>query len=88
MTKQLPHIELYQSPKFGQNEDLSPKEGDDDRCVCCNKPLNKEGKYFVHMSTDWKVVPFGEELSPQEDQGCFPVGNACAKKIPAPYKQK
>lgn len=97
MSKEITLIELYQSPKYEKNADLDPKEAEDDRCVCCNKPLNTKDKYWVHMETGWKIVPNGAEIeidySHEEEgkiysQGMFPVGNACAKKIPKEYKIK
>ena len=81
-------IELPISPKFEDNENLPMKKSDNDRCVCCNKPLNNEGKFHVHMSTDWKMIPNGVEVEEKEDQGCFPLGNACAKKVSKDYKFK
>jgi len=82
------HLELPISPNFEKNENLSPKEGETDVCVSCNKPLNPEGKFWVHMSTSWKMIPNGEEVEEIKDQGLFPLGNACAKKISKDYKEK
>ena len=49
-------MELYQSPNFDKNEELS-KPGHTERCVCCNKPMKPEQvKYMVHMTTDWLMT--------------------------------
>ncbi len=87
--KTLPAIDLYQSPHFDRNEDIPMKDTDQDRCICCNKPLNREGKFWLHMNTSWMVLPAkAEPISEDEDQGAFAIGNACAKRIPKDYKFK
>jgi len=81
--------ELYTSPQREKNED---KYGDlDNQCICCMKPI-KEGSYkMVHMNTSWKAVKNSvdenncKELTGAESQGCFNIGNSCAKKMPKDF---
>jgi hypothetical protein len=79
--------ELYVSPLREQNEEkyghlASPQ------CICCMKPIKTESPKRVHMNTAWKAVSNEvsedniKELTGAESQGCFEIGNDCAKKMP------
>lgn len=77
--------ELYESPMKERNEE---KYGLlTDQCICCGKPMKSGEKLFVHMNTDWMAVnptideKDCEKLTGAESQGCFPIGNDCAKKM-------
>lgn len=65
-----------------------------DECHVCGRPLNPERiSFLVHMSTGNTLYPKSitdaeAEAYPEGDQGWFPVGPECAKKIPAAYKAK
>jgi len=77
--------ELYESPRFEQNEELY-KPGHTERCVCCNKPMKSEQvKYMVHMTTDWVAVDTEDEHVVKENgyesQGFFPIGSECKNKM-------
>ena len=60
--------------------------GDVERCICCGRKVGENPKY-VHMNTCGKVLAlwideeFCAELTGWDSQGCFPIGNECAKKI-------
>ena len=78
-------IKLYESPKKEANLD---KYGElIDQCICCGKPMKSGEKLYVHMNTDWLAVnpTITEEtcleLTGADSQGCFPIGNDCAKKM-------
>ena len=77
--------ELYESPMKERNEE---KYGLlTEQCICCGKPMKKGEKLYVHMNTDWQAVnptiseTDCKELTGAESQGCFPIGNDCAKKM-------
>lgn len=76
--------ELYISPMRERNE---MKYGDGG-CICCLKPITDEDSYYVHVNIDMEAVnpeivteENCEELTGSESQGCFPIGNDCAKKM-------
>ena len=78
-------MELYQSPNFDKNEDLS-KPGHTERCVCCNKPMKPDQvKYMVHMTTDWLMIDTDDETLIDNSQGLFPVGSECKKQLPKEF---
>ncbi len=77
--------QLYESPKKEQNIE---KYGEiESQCICCGKPMKDGQKLYVHMNTDWLAVAPNItvenclELTGAESQGCFPIGNDCAKKM-------
>ena len=82
--------ELYNSPQRDNNEE---KYGilSDNQCICCMKPMKEGESRVVHMNTDWVVVHKSvteeecKELTGAESQGCFPIGNSCAKKMPKDF---
>ena len=77
---------LYQSSKKEQNEE---KFGHlSDQCICCGKPMKEGDKLYVHLNTigeavnpDYVNETNCKELTGAESQGCFPIGNECAKKM-------
>ena len=77
--------DLYESPMKERNEDKYGYGG----CICCCKPINNQDDcYYVHMNTNWVAVSPSIvteenclELTGAESQGCFPIGNECAKKM-------
>jgi len=72
----------------------SSKSHDWNECICCGRALNPSAKLFwVHWSFSGNLYPvnISDEVAyahPEGDQGWFPVGADCAKKIPAEYKSK
>lgn len=78
---------LYESPKKEQNEEkygITPGN----QCICCMKPMKDGETKVVHMNEDWLAVSNEvteencKELTGANSQGCFPIGNDCAKKMP------
>lgn len=85
-------VELYESEQKEANE---AKYGlTSNQCICCGKPMNKNEKFFVHMSTDWMamhktiVTEVDAEIEGLKSQGYYPIGNSCAKKMPSAYIHK
>jgi hypothetical protein len=86
--------ELYESPMKERNED---KYGymQENQCICCFKPMKKGEILWVHMNTNWKAVDNTkvteencERLTKADSQGCFPIGNSCAAKMPKRFTFK
>jgi hypothetical protein len=77
--------ELYESPK--KDENLEKYGHLINQCICCGKPMKDGEKLFVHMNEDWFAVHPGittedcEKYTGAKSQGCFPIGNSCAKKM-------
>jgi hypothetical protein len=52
------------------------------------KPMKEGETKMVHMNTDWKAVHNSvdendyKEKTGADSQGCFNIGNSCAKKMP------
>lgn len=56
-----------------------------DECEHCGRKVGKN-PLFVHIETSGNIVPNGineEDLErvDKQSQGCFPIGNGCAKKL-------
>lgn len=48
------------------------------RCTICARKLG-ENPFYFEVNTSWQViVPGSDEIN---SQGCFPLGNECAKKF-------
>jgi len=77
--------ELYESPMKERNEEKYGLLVE--QCICCGKPMKEGPKLYVHMNTGWEAVHPSvsekecEALTGYESQGCFPIGNDCAKKM-------
>jgi hypothetical protein len=81
--------ELYVSPMKDRNEEKHGLHGN--QCICCGQLMRDDEKLYVHMGTDWLAYNvFEEEIidnipyikgTKQITQGCFPIGNTCAKKM-------
>lgn len=64
-----------------------------DSCKLCEKGLSdkaSENAWHVHMTVDQTLVPvaWGDDLDGRVDQGWFPVGSECAKRIPLTHRKK
>lgn len=60
-------------------------------CFLCERGLTESGEaraWWIHMATDATLVPLDAELPEAEDQGWFPVGPECAKKVPMTHRSK
>lgn len=54
---------------------------DQDRCLFCNKPMDVTNETIhVHLTTDGNITSLDDSQC-ENSQGCFPIGNECAKKI-------
>tara|TARA_R110002096_G_scaffold40682_6_gene110326 strand:- start:440 stop:724 length:285 start_codon:yes stop_codon:yes gene_type:complete len=90
-TKELPVVSEEIQERM---QNLDWKDNDNDECICCKRPLNTKNKFVVHMATTWEMIHNDDprlndqEWINQNSQGCFPVGNTCAKKIGKNYKHK
>jgi hypothetical protein len=49
-------------------------------CYVCGRKLGKNPLHF-EVNTSWELLPVGNQHP--DSQGCFPVGNECAKKFEA-----
>ena len=57
------------------------------RCHFCDKAIRDAGAaVYVRMTTAGELVTEDEPLEAGEDQGCFPVGPECARKVPPSYR--
>jgi len=50
----------------------------EDRCTVCARKLGANPFYF-EVNTSWEIIVPGSDAA--NSQGCFPVGNECAKKF-------
>lgn len=79
------YVEAYESPMLERNIDKYGHDG----CYCCGKPMKNEDLH-IHLSTSGYFVAndtpedFNDEVV-GESQGCFPIGKACAKKLPSNF---
>lgn len=78
---------LYESPQKERNEE---KYGTlaENQCICCMKPMALGETKMVHMNNAWLAVSNDVteencfELTGAKSQGCYNIGNSCAKKMP------
>lgn len=88
-----PTMEIYESKQKERNLE---KYGHGHGCICCGKPMTDYGtdyektyieQYHIHMNIGGDAVhptisdEDCEKLTGYESQGCFPIGNDCAKKM-------
>lgn len=60
-------------------------------CRLCGCQLTKkayENAWFVHMTVNLDLVQKDAEVPEADDQGWFPIGAGCAKKIPIQFRKK
>lgn len=76
---------IYESPNRESNFE---KYGHlSEQCICCGKPMKEGEKLYIHMNVLGLAVnpSISEndfvELTGATSQGCFPIGNDCAKKM-------
>lgn len=63
--------------------DAEQRAQGDHPCVLCGKATT--GERLVHLATTGHLVPVAETLDEREDQGWFPVGPECARKLTAAH---
>lgn len=75
----------------------NPREADPDKhhsepCLLCGSPLTvaaAENGAWVNLAITGRLVPVGYAFpAPSDDQGWFPIGADCARRVPAAFKQK
>lgn len=61
-----------------------------DECFVCGRGLTEKGldrASWIEHTTSGYLVPVADP-SPEDSQGCFPVGSECAKSVPAEFRLK
>ena len=60
-------------------------------CHICHKTMTDKAAqtgWWVHMTVHLQLAPVDAEVADDLSQGWFPIGNACAKKIPLQYRKQ
>ncbi|HRH54573.1 MAG TPA: hypothetical protein PLN38_14695 [Chitinophagales bacterium] len=75
-------VDIFSSPQRMKDSWEGTQENE---CEYCGKPCGKNPLH-VHIMTTGIVVPNDiteEDIAQigQQSQGCFPIGNGCAKKL-------
>jgi len=64
-------------------------EGSPDKCFLCGRTLLRKTGIAsildIHLSTGGGLIPVDQADGSDDDQGWFPIGTECAKKLPAAY---
>ena len=65
---------------LGDVAPLNTKASNSDEALCfaCGRKLGKNAFHF-EVSTDWTLID--PNKANEDSQGCFPVGQECAKKF-------
>jgi hypothetical protein len=66
--------------------DLLARPGEEEGdypCFACGR--STQGDRYVHLANDGFLVPVWTKLLPARDQGWFPIGAGCARKVPAAF---
>jgi len=73
---------LFEIPASDVRDDKDDLENGKNPCFCCGKEIKeKNGKpSFVHLLTNGNLVSTDQEFD--NDQGFFPIGNECKKRLP------
>jgi bacterioferritin-associated ferredoxin len=89
MILEIKSMELYVSPMKQRNINKFGQVGN--QCECCGKLMKDSDYLTVHMGVDWMAYNVGTTTvvdgvefitgTDVESQGCFPIGNDCAKKM-------
>ena len=69
-------LEDYRSPKYEE------RGIGDDPCLLCGKRVFVEKSKYVHLLCDGRLVDSKDDFESSNDQGFFPVGPECSKKLP------
>jgi hypothetical protein len=56
-------------------------------CLLCGKATNGR-RWWVHLHTSGSLIPADADVDPASDQGWFPVGTECARKVPRAYRSE
>lgn len=66
-----------------------PREGANDSgdgCVICGRAVDVKRAAYVHLLTTGELASKDEPVADDEDQGFFPIGPECAKRLPAAFR--
>ena len=71
-------VDIWSNPKRPDSTQI-------DECEHCGKKVGKNPLH-VHIATSGIIMPNGiteEDIAKvgEQSQGCFPIGNGCAKKL-------
>lgn len=76
---------------MARNEAKFFNSNHEDVCFCCGRGLTAKAirnGWMIRLVTDGTLATENEVLDQREDQGYFPVGSECAKRVPAAYRIK
>ena len=88
-----PRMALPRSPRWNDNRRLKAQPNADGECLFCGRPVDESKATWVHL-TDGKLacraegVEVTDEMMIRGDQGFWPVGPECAKKVSAAFRFK
>jgi hypothetical protein len=58
-------------------------------CLFCRSLIrDARAAIHVHLATTGELVTEDEQLTEDEDQGFFPIGPECSRKVPRAYRFK
>jgi len=90
----IPASEVQADEKVREQNEKSRfnRHGVESCWLCCKGMSEKafENAWHIHMTIDHSLAPvaMGDTLREADDQGWFPVGSECAKKIPLTHRKK
>lgn len=77
----------YASAQTRQRNDRRDRPEGCEECLLCAAPIaGRKKPSWVHLLTTGELASKDEQVTPGEDQGCFPVGPECIRKVPAEYR--
>lgn len=56
-------------------------------CVLCGRPLDMKKAVYLEMNQNTATFHEPGTVPPEESQGCFEFGAACARKVLKPKKK-
>ena len=68
-------VDDFRSPNY------KDKGKGDDPCFLCGKRVNVDKAKYIHLLCDGRIVDNKEDFG-SNDQGFFPVGPECSRKLP------
>ena len=64
-----------------RNPNYKDKGGKDEPCFLCGRAIDIDKAKNIHLLCDGRIVDSGDDFG-SNDQGFFPVGPECSKKLP------
>jgi hypothetical protein len=78
------YLDKIRSARYEQNLDNEGGE-DSSTCICCGKRVTTYPNCkMVHLLTTGELAT-NDDTENELSQGCFAIGNNCAKKVPSNY---